>query len=50
MQDTRPAGASTDRIWTLHDLELLNEVQKPIAVVVSAVFEDPHRSVWTSLD
>lgn len=45
MQHTRAAGASTDRVWTLHELELLNEVQKPIAVIVSAVFEDPHRSV-----
>ena len=41
MQDTRASG--TDRVWTLSELELLNEVQKPVAVIVSAVFEDAHR-------
>lgn len=44
MQEPRAAGASTDRVWTLRELELLNEIQKPIAAIVSAVCEDAHRS------
>lgn len=32
-----------NRVWTLHDLATLHELQKPAAVVVSAVYESPHR-------
>lgn len=31
------------RIWTMRDLRVLHELQKPVAVVVSGVYEDPHR-------
>ncbi len=31
------------RIWTMRDLRVLHELQKPLAVVVSGVYEDPHR-------
>ncbi|KAL0039442.1 hypothetical protein WJX79_008577 [Trebouxia sp. C0005] len=30
------------RIWTVRDLRVLHELQKPVAVVVSGVYEDPH--------
>ena len=31
------------RVWTLHELATLHELQKPAAVVVSAVYESSHR-------
>ena len=32
-----------DGIWTMRDLRVLHELQKPVAVVISGVYEDPHR-------
>lgn len=49
MQDQRTALANSERVWTLDELQLLNEVQKPIAAVVSTVCEDPHRSTLDSV-
>ena len=34
---------SAHRVWTMRDLRVLHELQKPVAVVVSGVYEDPHR-------
>jgi len=34
---------SAHRIWTMRDLRVLHELQKPVTVVVSGVYEDPHR-------
>jgi len=31
------------KVWTMRDLRILHELQKPVAVVVSGVYEDPHR-------
>ncbi|KAL0024765.1 hypothetical protein WJX79_003822 [Trebouxia sp. C0005] len=36
-----------NRVWTLHDLATLHELQKPAAVVVSAVYESPHSPLGT---
>ncbi|DBB14759.1 TPA: hypothetical protein ACH3X3_004373 [Trebouxia sp. C0006] len=30
------------QVWTMRDLRILHELQKPVAVVVSGVYEDPH--------
>ncbi len=32
-----------NRTWTLHELATLHELQKPAAVVVSAVYDNSHR-------
>ena len=41
------AGAT---VWTLKDLRILHEIQKPIAVIVAGVYEDPHRQVILYLE
>ena len=38
-------GDRIDRIWSVADLELLHEVEKPIIVVVTSTHDDPSRSV-----
>lgn len=30
-------------IWTVQDLQVLNELHNPIAVTVSGVYDNPHR-------
>ena len=37
-------GDRPDRVWSLADLELLHEVEKPIIVVVTSTHDDPSRS------
>ncbi len=37
-------GDRLDHIWSVADLELLHEVEKPIVVVVTATHDDPSRS------
>ncbi len=37
------ADHDKNRVWTLHELATLHELQKPAAVVVSAVYESSHR-------
>lgn len=37
-------GDRLDRIWSVADLELLHEVEKPIVVVVTATHDDLSRS------
>ena len=32
-------------MWTPKDLVILHEIQKPVAVIVAGVYEDPHRQV-----
>ena len=37
-------GASDpQRVWTLNELDILQDMAKPIAVLVNGVYEDPHR-------
>lgn len=36
---------SSDRVWTLKELEILNELCKPIIVVVSSIYDSPHTLV-----
>ena len=31
-----------DRVWSLKELDILQDMTKPIAVVVSGAYEDPH--------
>lgn len=31
-----------DRVWFLKELDILQDMTKPIAVVVSGAYEDPH--------
>lgn len=39
-----PVGVHDEnRVWTLHELATLHELQKPAAVVVSAVYESSRR-------
>lgn len=40
----QPATA-TERVWTVKELDILNELCKPIVVVVSSIYESPHTSV-----
>ena len=37
------AEDDTEAVWSLQDLRILHELRKPVAVVVSGVYEDPHR-------
>ena len=30
-------------IWTVQDLQVLNELHNPVAMTVSGVFDNPHR-------
>lgn len=30
-------------IWTMNDLRILHEIQKPVAIVVAGAYTDPHR-------
>lgn len=30
-------------VWTVQDLQVLNELHNPVAVTVSGVFDNPHR-------
>lgn len=41
--DSDDEDDAADKIWTLRDLRVLHELHKPVAVVVSGVYEDPHR-------
>lgn len=31
-----------DRVWSLKELDILQDMTRPIAVVVSGAYEDPH--------
>ena len=37
------AEDDAEAAWSLQDLRILHELRKPVAVVVSGVYEDPHR-------
>ena len=39
---TGPAVSSMDRVWTLKELEVLQDMTRPVAVVVNGAYEDPH--------
>ena len=39
---TGPAISSMDRVWTLKELEILQDMTRPVAVVVNGAYEDPH--------
>ncbi len=41
--DSADDDDSALKIWTMRDLRVLHELQKPVTVVVSGVYEDPHR-------
>lgn len=43
--ELRAASASSERVWTLKDLEILHEICKPTVVIVSSVYDSPHRYV-----
>ena len=32
-----------NRVWTLNELEIMQDMARPIAVLVSGMYEDPHR-------
>lgn len=32
-----------DRVWKLDELNVFDELQKPVAVVISSVYENSHR-------
>jgi len=38
-----------NRVWTLGELDILNEIHKPIAVIASGVYHSPHRWQQTGL-
>ncbi len=52
--ELRAAGASSERVWTLKELEILHELCKPTVVIVSSLYDSPHRyvrfSVGSSVD
>ena len=31
-----------DRVWSLKELDILQDITKPIAVIVTGAYEDPH--------
>ena len=31
-----------DRVWSLKELDILQDLTKPIAVIVTGAYEDPH--------
>ena len=39
-----PLGDGPDRVWSLAQLEVLQEVAKPIIVVVTTIHDDPSGS------
>ena len=47
--ELRAAGASSERVWTLKELEILHEICKPTVVIVSSVYDSPHRYVRFSV-
>ncbi len=47
--ELRAASASSERVWTLKELEILHELCKPTVVIVSSVYECPHRYVRFSV-
>ncbi|KAL0049434.1 hypothetical protein WJX82_002295 [Trebouxia sp. C0006] len=40
--EPRAASASSERVWTLKELEILHEICKPTVVIVSSVYDSPH--------
>ncbi len=47
--EPRAASASSERVWTLKELEILHEICKPTVVIVSSVYDSPHRYVRFSV-
>ena len=43
--DQQDGAKSTDRIWTLQDLQILHELESPVMIAVYSVYLDPHRFV-----
>lgn len=41
---SQPA-TSTERVWTVKELDILNELCKPVVVVAASIYETPHMSV-----
>ena len=46
----RPTDPISDRVWTLSELELLHELQKPICILAPVIHDTPHKcaSSWLS--
>ena len=37
-----PPAVAQDRVWSLKELNILQDMTKPIAVVMTGAYEDPH--------
>lgn len=46
----RPINPTSDRVWTLSELELLHELQKPVCVLCPVIHDTPHKCAhsWLS--